>query len=226
MSGRRLSTGGLPPIKVREQYVVEGAPSHDNTCCFTAWTRQEIVEVPHGWAASDFTLSDTRPYWSLQIYDTTPQSDKPEHLKSLAETLHRETSEERNASGRNPSSRIDVWGFPLATDVSDEERIAKCKAHALAEIASREAAGDSNFPIPRLNAGENWQRVIIIIDQPPDSWNKDNGGFLTVYWDIEPHYFDLLTREYGNDYQEPETVSFRYTRTGLNQMLEKLGDVL
>ncbi|KAF1951798.1 hypothetical protein CC80DRAFT_538548 [Byssothecium circinans] len=223
---RRLSTGGLPPVKTREQYVVEDAPNHNSTPCFTAWAREEIVEIPEGWSSSDFPISHKRPQWSFQIYDTTPQSDNPEHLKTLAETLHKETREEREAHGRAQPDRIDVWGMPLATDVSDEERIAKCKAHVLAEIASRNTAGNSDFHIPQLNAHDQWQRVILIIDRPQELWNEDEGGFLAVYWDVHPSYLELLAREYGNDHQEPETSAFRYTRTELGQLLANLRDAL
>ena len=86
-------TGGLPPVEIREQYIVEEAPSHDIPSCFTAWVREE-VEVSKGWSSSDFTISNKRRQWSLQIYDTMPQSDDPDHFKTLAETLHRETREE------------------------------------------------------------------------------------------------------------------------------------
>ncbi|KAF2688148.1 hypothetical protein K458DRAFT_385718 [Lentithecium fluviatile CBS 122367] len=83
-STRRPSTGGLPPFKIREQYVVEEAPSHDSTPCFSAW----------GWSSTDFSISDKGPKWSIQIYDTMLKSDNASHLKTLAEALHRETREE------------------------------------------------------------------------------------------------------------------------------------
>jgi len=43
---RRLSKDGLPPIKTREHYLVEEASSHDSTPSYTAWVREEIVQVP------------------------------------------------------------------------------------------------------------------------------------------------------------------------------------
>ncbi|KAI1873525.1 hypothetical protein JX265_005147 [Neoarthrinium moseri] len=221
-AARRPSTGGLPPVQIREQYVVEEAPSHDGTSCFTAWIRDEIIKIPQGWAASDFSISDKRPPWSFQLYDTTSQSDNPDHLKILAETLHRETREERETHGRGEPDRIDVWGMPLAADASDEERIAKCKAHVLAEIASRNTAGAADFNIPRLNSHEQWQRAIVIIDRPQALWDTDEGGFLAVYWDVRPSYLELLAREYGQDHQEPEASAFRYTRTELGQVLANL----
>lgn len=221
---RRPSTGGLPPVKTREQYAVEEAPSQNSTPCFTAWVREEIVEIPAGWSASDFEIFDKRPEWSLQIYDTTPQSDNPEHLKALAEALHRETREEREVNGRAKPDRIDVWGMPLSTDASDEERMAKCKAHVLAEISWRDATGSTEFHIPRLNVREKWQRGIIIIDRPEGLWDEDEGGFLAVYWDIHPKYIELLAREYGEGHKEPETSMIRYTRAELGQVLANLRD--
>jgi hypothetical protein len=124
---RRPSTGGKPPVRIREHYVIEEAPSHDDTPCFTAWICVEIVKIPNGYCSSDYTDGNKRPEWSIQIYDTTPGSDYPEHLRGLAEKLHRHTREEREAAGRGRSDRIDIWGIPLATNLTEEERIEKCK---------------------------------------------------------------------------------------------------
>ncbi|KAF2644054.1 hypothetical protein P280DRAFT_537718 [Massarina eburnea CBS 473.64] len=135
---RRPLTGGLPLTKFRHHYIVEEAPSHDSTLCFTACIREDVVKIPEGWS-SDFIIPNRRPQWSIQIYDTTPQSGNPEHLITLAEMLHSETREDREAWGRGEPDSVDIWGMPLTTDASDEERIAKCKAHVLAEITSRNA---------------------------------------------------------------------------------------
>jgi len=219
---RRLSTGGKPPIKIREHYVVEEASSHDSTPCYTAWVREEILQVPQGWSASDFNVANERPQLSLQIYDTTPQAADPDRLKTLAETLHKETREERGAGCRDQPDRIDVWGMPFAADASKEERIAKCKAHILAEIAARQTSGDDGFHVPELRSHYQWNRAIVIIDQPEESWNEGEGGFLVVYWDLDPSYLEMVAQAYGEDHQEPETSAIRYTRDGLGQLLGTL----
>ena len=221
-SERRPSTGGLPPIQIREHHLVEHVSSHDNTPCYTAWVRQEIVKVPQGWSAEDFGIPHERPQWSLQIYDTTPRAADPAHLKTLAETFHKETREEREAAGRDQPDRIDVWGIPFAVDAPEEERIAKCKAHILAEIAARMTSGHDDFHVQELHDHYKWKRAIVIIDQPEESWNRSQGGFLAVYWDIRPSYLEMLARAYGEDYQEPETSAFRYTRTELGELLGSL----
>ncbi|EOO00538.1 hypothetical protein UCRPA7_3957 [Phaeoacremonium minimum UCRPA7] len=190
--------------------------------CFTAWIREEIVEIPKGWTSSDFPISDRRPQWSFQIYDTTPRSDDPDHLRTLAETLHRETREERETQGHEQPDRIDVWGMPLAANASDEERITRCKTHLLAEVASRNTAESDEFHISRLSANEQWQWAILIIDRPRELWNEGEGGFLAVYWDMHPNYLELLKREYGEDKQEPQTSAFRYTRAELGKVLANL----
>lgn len=75
---------------------------------------------------------------------------------------------------------IDVWGMPLAADLFNEERVAKCKAHVLDEIASQDAAENDGFPITRLDIDVQWQRAIIIIDRPQKLWDEGEGGFLVL----------------------------------------------
>lgn len=216
---RSPSTGGLPPVKIREQYIVEQVPSHDSTPCYTAWVRKEIVQVPQGWTTSDFNITNERPQWSVQIYDTTPQSADTNHLKTLAETLHEETREERDSDGRGQPDRIDVWGMPFSADAPEEDRIAKCKAHILAQIATRETSRDGEFHVPELRSHDLWKRAIIIIDQPKESWNENEGGFLAVYWEHHPSYLKMLAQAYGEDHREPDTRALRYTRDELGQVL-------
>ncbi|KAI1352292.1 hypothetical protein F5Y01DRAFT_280462 [Xylaria sp. FL0043] len=216
---RRLSTGGKLPIRYQLSYVVEDAPSHDDqTPCVTAWLQAVNVRIHEGWSASDYMIEDTRPEWSIQIYDTTPQSDDRVYLKVLAEALHRETREGRGAMGCGAPDRFDVWGMPLPTEMSDEERVARCRAHQQAEIASQDAAAVKDFQIPPLR-GAHWQRGIVIIDRPPARWDEDEGGFLEVNWDVNP-----ARREYDADDEEPEVSWSRYRRTELDEMLEGLRD--
>lgn len=217
---RRLSTGGLPPVKIREIYVVEEAPSHDETPCYTAWIKVELLsEIPQGFSASDFSNINNYSRWSIPIYDTTPASDSPEYLSALAEALHRETIEERFLNDRGEPDRIDVWGIPLPTNTSEEERIAKCKAHFLAEVASRNASGNPEFYMPRLKAREKWQRAIVVIYKPQSDWNEDESSFLAVYWDLHPRYIEDRKVRNGEDYDEPDTSVLRLTRKELGSEL-------
>jgi hypothetical protein len=151
-----------------------------------------------------------------------PQIANPDHLKSLAETFHKETREDHGVGGRDQPTRIDIWGMPFAADVPEEEKIARCKAHILAEIAARETSRDNNFHVPELSSHYHWKRAIIIIDQSEKSWNEDEGGFLAVYWSPHLSYVEMLAQAYGEDYREPETSAVRFTRDGLGKVLEGL----
>ncbi|KZM26589.1 uncharacterized protein EKO05_0005373 [Ascochyta rabiei] len=215
---RRLSTGGLPPIRVREQCVVEKVPSHHDpgVPCYTAWMREEIEKVPEGWSASDFTIANKRPQRSFQIYDTTPQAANPDHLQTLAEEFQTELCKDHGVGGRNKTARIDVWAKPFAADASagEEMKIDTCKAHILAEIAARETSGDNSFHVSELCSHVRWKRFLLIMDQPEESWNEDEGGFLAVYWD--PH------SSYQGTPEGPETHTRRYTREELGTLLEDI----
>ncbi|KAI1365679.1 hypothetical protein F5Y08DRAFT_303377 [Xylaria arbuscula] len=229
---RRLSTGGKPPIKVRFHYVVEEAPSHDvQTPCMTAWEKEEIVAYPKGWPEWDYEVGDTRPMWSIQVYDTTPHSDNREHLGALVEMLHRDTKEVRYASGRDERDRVDVWGMPLPIDMPDEERVARCKAHMQAEIVARECAPAGtayDFHIPQLSTINMWKRGLVIIDRQQEQWNDGEGGFLVVKWGVHPSYIEMMNREISlpgdPPYTGPESEMhfWRETQTDLGSSLMDL----
>lgn len=215
VESRRASTGGLPPIRIIEHYVVEKLPTDNNIPCFTAWIR---IEAPgpfrEPWTAADYAVPDTPPDVCIQFYDTTPGSDKPDHLKALAEMLHKEAREDSCSVDRE---RIDVWGMPLASDMSEKERVEKCKAHAAAEVASRNCDGvPHEYPINSLSINYSWQQVFIIIDRPMELWDHDAGGFLVVYWDAHPSYLKMLADE-GKS--APGTQTSRYTRERLEEMI-------
>ena len=213
---RRLSTGGLPPIEVREQCIVEKAPSHHDPSvpCYTAWMRDEIVKVPEGWLASDFTLANERPQRSLQIYDTTPQAANPDHLQTLAKEFQTELCKDHGVGGRDQTARIDVWAKPFAADASEETKIDTCKAHILAEIAARETLGDNDFHVSKLCIHDRWKRFLLIRDRSEESWNEDGAGFLAVYWDCHSSYQGMP--------EGPETRTTRCTREELGTLLENL----
>ncbi|KAI3325507.1 hypothetical protein HD806DRAFT_449648 [Xylariaceae sp. AK1471] len=211
---RRPSTGGLPPIKMREEHVIEQVPSHHNTPCFTAWTREVIVKVPEGWSAGDFEISDKRPDWGVQVYDTSPGADDLERLRCLAERLFRE-------SGEDGGWRLDLWGLPLNAGTSDQERIERCKGHFLREVEARDG---EVLGMPSGGFLGKWQRGILIIEGDGAGNESEVGGegekgFLAVCWDVLPSYLEMLAREYGKDYEEPEVGVFRYTRSELGQVL-------
>lgn len=206
---RRPSTGGLPPIKVHEQCVVEQVPSyHDpSTPCYTAWIREEIVKVPEGWSASDFTIANERPQRSIQIYNTTPQAANPDRLQTLAWEFQTELCKDHGVGGRDQTARIDVWAKPFTAEDSEETKINTCKAHILAEITARETLGDDSFHISKFSSHDQWKRFLLIMDQPEESWDRDEAGFLAVYWD---------------HHSGPETRTRRCTRKELGTLLEHL----
>ena len=193
---RRLSTGGLPPIQVREECVVEEGPSyHDaSVSCYTAWIREEIVKVPEGWCASDFAIANERPQRSFQIYDTTPRAAEDlERLENLAREFQIELGREHGVGGRDQTARIDVWGMPMPMpfaadedgDGGEERKIEVCKKHLLAEVAARERVGDEGFLVSEFEGCGEWRRFLLIMDRQGDFWDWDGGeerAFLAVYW--------------------------------------------
>lgn len=237
---RRVSTGGKAPRKALLRYVIEEVPGHDNTPCFTAWQRAERLPIPEEYARSpldsdsDDDTGHTRPQVSLQIYDTTPLSDNPDHLKTLVERVHKETFRARWRIGFEFHDRIDLWGMPLAADASTDERITKCREHACAEIASRERADDV-FHISRLinhvdwPRSEGWHRAIIIIDRPQELWNENEGGFLVVYWDLSDEHsattlgeFEGLQSGQDEGQQAPEMEVLRCTYDDVGKLMGEM----
>lgn len=206
---RRISTGGLPPIRVHEECVVEKAPSyHDPSIpCYSAWIREEIVKVPEGWLASDFTIANKRPQRSFQIYNTTSQAANLDRLQTLAREFQTELCKDHGVGGRDQTARIDVWAKPFTANESEETKINTCKAHILAEITARELLGDGSFHISKLSSHNQWKRFLLIMDQPEESWDQDKADFLAVYWD---------------HHSGPETRTRRCTRKELGMLLEDL----
>lgn len=206
---RRLSTGGLPPIRVNEQCVVEKVPSYYDLSipCYTAWIREEIVKVPEGWSASDFTIANERPQRSFQIYDTTPQAANLDHLQALAREFQIELCKDHGVGGRDQTARIDVWAKPFTANESEGTKVNACKAHILAEMIARETSGDDSFHISKLSSHNQWKRFLLITDQSEESWDRDEGGFLAVYWD---------------HHSSSETRTRRCTRKELGMLLEDL----
>ncbi|KAK8132254.1 hypothetical protein PG999_000427 [Apiospora kogelbergensis] len=226
---RRLSTGGQPPIKFLLHYVVEQVPSRNGrTPCFTAWLREELASGQiTTWNDEPIRVEDTRPEFAIQVYDTTtPPSqdsggDVDQRLQALAKALHAETRGEREGPPGRDRDRIDVWGLPLSADLSDEERIATCKAHLLAEIAARDG-GETEFPIERIGNSFTFGRALYIIDRPPSRWDEGEGGILELLWDVNPGYRAMMVHEFGEKYEtyEYEPIVTRVTRAELgNQWL-------
>ncbi|KAK2013423.1 hypothetical protein LZ32DRAFT_691127 [Colletotrichum eremochloae] len=200
---RRMSTGGQAPVRVNEEYVVEQIPSHDGKPFFTAWVRRWYPKPPDDFTPEELNQDSVRPSRSIQFYDITTGSDDHNHLKALAESLHRDTRKMR--WNREKRDRIDVCGMPLAVGLSDEEKAAKCKAHIVAEIASRKAGGAGpDLEVSLLEEYPGWKRGIMVIDKPREYWNEDErGGLMEVYWDEHPRD--------GN--QDPEAMTI-YRVTG------------
>ncbi|PVH98060.1 hypothetical protein DM02DRAFT_61357 [Periconia macrospinosa] len=216
-SERRLSTGGKPPVRIRQRYMVERVPSHDSTPCFTAWPCNEILQIPQGWSASDFTTDNERPQRSIQIYDTTPGADNLDHLKHLVETLHSETDEERQVQDRGRPNRLDLWGMPLPSDTNTQTRIEKCIAHMSAEIAWRNTVENFEFEISPICSRDKWGRALLIIDRPEERWSQDDGGFVAVFWDANETWSEThaIRADTGNEELEVN----RYSRNELDGVL-------
>jgi hypothetical protein len=173
--------------------------------------REEIVKVPEGWSASDFTIANERPQRSFQIYNTTPQAANLDRLQALARELQTELCEDHGVGGRDQTARIDVWAMPFAANESEETRINTCKAHILAEITARKTSGDDSFHISEFSSHNQLKRFLLIMDQPEESWDQDKAGFLAVHWD---------------HHSGPETRTRRYTRKELGMLLEDLTNFL
>lgn len=214
---RRLSTGGLPPVKIREQTLIDQPPTHTPTPCFSAWVRQEIIRIPPGWSASDYNFPTQRPTYAFHIYATTPRASDPQYLETLAETLYKETREERSGRGDDLDC-IDVWGMPLGEGVSEGERVEICREHMEGEIRAREEAGVRGFGGPEVESYV-YERAIVIMDREEGSWNEGEGGFLVVYWGVRPSYVERLVKVYGEGYREAEVRVRRCTRDGLGEAL-------
>ncbi|KAH0434846.1 hypothetical protein CcaCcLH18_05054 [Colletotrichum camelliae] len=169
---RRPSTGAQAPrvVKIRRRLIVEEAPSHDGTPCFSVWTHIEPFELPEQWPPLT-PLASRSPKRALQVYDTTPGSDDPDRLKALAETLHGKL----NMYNLDEETRIDVWAMPFPAETPDEDRVAKCRAHSTVEIVWRKIVKNGEFRMPPRNFVPQWQRVMLIIDRSMSQWDEDQG---------------------------------------------------
>jgi hypothetical protein len=169
--------------------------------------REEIVKVPEGWSASDFTIASERPSRSFQIYNTTPQAASLDRLQALAKELQTELCKDHGVGGRDQTARVDVWAMPFPANASEETIINACKAHSLAESTARESAGDDGFHVSGFDGHGQWKRFLLIMDQPEESWDQNEEGFLAVYWE---------------HHSGPETRTRRCTRSELGVLLEDL----
>ncbi|KAH6621814.1 hypothetical protein C7974DRAFT_456528 [Boeremia exigua] len=239
---RRLSTGGLSPVRVTEKCVVERAPSHHDpsVACYTAWMRQEILKVPAGWSASNFPIADTPSERSFQIYVTTAQAANLDYVQAPAREFQQELCKDHGVGGRDTTARIDVWAKLFAANTSEQARIDSCKAHILAEIAARETLGVNDFHVSAFRRYNQLERVLLIMDSPEEPWNQGEGGFLAVYWDRpsihqempgetwiedEGGLLSMFMNRDSSSRQMPErsgTRTERYTRAELGTLLEDL----
>lgn len=213
---RRLSTGGKPPVKIEERYIIEEAPSRGGLPCATAWFRHEIVEfgskIHEGWSLSDYDYDRGSPPWSIQVYDTSEDAGHVEHLILVAETLHKQTRDDREnheAQVRVDRDRIDVWGMPLPFETSESERIARCKMHFEGFVQSE------FMRLPSFHW--RWRKGILIIDRPPHRWGDDEEAFMTVFWDASPESLEHFSDDQREDLQRGEVA--RYSFSGVRQKL-------
>lgn len=202
--------------------------------------RQEILKVPAGWSASHFPIADTPSKRSFQIYITTPQAANLDHVQALAREFQEELCKDHGVGGRDTTARIDVWAKLFAADTSEQTKINSCKAHVLAEIAARETLGVDSFHVSAFCRYDRWERFLLIMDSPEESWNQGEGGFLAVYWDHplipretpdgtwiedEGGLLGMFSHRESSSREVPErpgTRTERYTREELGTLLENL----
>jgi hypothetical protein len=156
--------GGKPPRKrPPEEVVVDEAPSHDGAPCFTAYTRSAEKNHP--------------PLFALRIYDTTmPEAagDK-ERIRMLARQLHTGTEFERCDTTPAPDlmrDRVEVVGLPMAADTPDEQRVQRCQAHHMAEVAARIATRRRDYYLPATFHTDGWWRALVVIDRLEEGWES------------------------------------------------------
>lgn len=152
----RPEEGGRRPRKIPpRENVVEPAPSHDGTPCFTAYWRD--VE------------RSSRPLFALRIYDVRPEAG--DSAKALALAIHQGTLPERQDEMLDRDrDRIEVVALPMALDSSEEQRIEACKSHHMAEVASCQASHTTDFYLPAHFDTTGYWRALIIIDRLGEGW--------------------------------------------------------
>jgi hypothetical protein len=154
MPKRHRPTGGIAPRRLPSVPVNEEAPSHDGTLTVAAyWPQLE---------------PDSRPLYAHRIYDTTPDAAVLGRTGELAKVINEKTLHCRQRSDRGEPDRIEVVALPMLEDATTEERLEKCKANYLAEVATREA----DWHLPRTFRRNNYQRAIVVIDRLGEEWRK------------------------------------------------------
>ncbi|KAM3148412.1 hypothetical protein ABEW05_011367 [Botrytis cinerea] len=146
---------GMPaPRKLRIETITEEAPSYDSNPTITSYRRQ--------------LEPNPRPLYAHRVYDTTPDAAIPGRAAELAKILHEKTLDYRGGYGRDEPDRIEVVALPMPKDATAEQRVKKCKAHHLAEVASRE----KEWHLSRTFVHNGYQRAIVIIDQLREEWRE------------------------------------------------------
>ncbi|KAM0145441.1 hypothetical protein ACHAQE_011276, partial [Botrytis cinerea] len=146
---------GMPaPRKLRIETITEEAPSYDSNPTITSYRRQ--------------LEPNPRPLYAHRVYDTTPDAAIPGRAAELAKILHEKTLDYRGGYGRDEPDRIEVVALPMPKDATAEQRVKKCKAHHLAEVASRE----KEWHLSKTFVHNGYQRAIVIIDQLREEWRE------------------------------------------------------
>lgn len=151
--------------------VVEEAPSHDGTPCFSAWECSRAADPQYR-----HLEPGTRPKYSIQIYDTTPGSGNLEHLKALAGDIHKGTCEHRTLGNDSDwNDRLDVYSLAMPHRTPLDDRVRRCIAHQKAEIVSRNLSGRSDFYISGTYRKRDHRRVLFIVarEVEPAAWERD-----------------------------------------------------
>lgn len=171
-----------PSIMALEVFdVIEEAPSHDGTPCISAWKCHRTADLKYR-----ELVPGNRPKYSIQIYDTTPDSANPEYLNALAGNIHKRTHKDRTRRhDLEWEDRLDVYGLPMPRGTHLNDRVRRCIAHQKAEIVSRNLTGKSDFYISGTYSAWDLRRVLFIVASQvePEAWEYDENAETYDEWD-------------------------------------------
>lgn len=248
-NSRRPSTGGLPPIRVQSHLTLSPHPtSRRGTPHITIWQRDEIIDVPKGYAASDFDglIADALPDNTITVYDTRLRAGEEAWVRDLARNLWDALCAAGN--GTEKGVGIEVVGLSMlggekgAGGVGWGDRVERCRAHCAGGRGEEESVGGVKAGIW---TGEMWGRAIVVVGGGEDGSgggdgdeeeiaNRERDGMncgkedeaevgidvRVVYWDLKTAYRDMLVKEYGEGILEKYEIKVDRVET------RELGSVL
>lgn len=91
----------------------------------------------------------------------------------MALQIHTGTEHERcQRTVRDDRDRIEVVGLPRRPDESEDERIERCKAHYLAQVAARRATGQRDFYLPATFHTYGYWRRLLLLERLGPGWEE------------------------------------------------------